>query len=402
MYVFYFFAGVAIFLGILSLRAGFRFTRYVKAESAKSRKIFTPTVSIIVPCRGLDEGLRENLTPLFQQNYPAYEIIFVTDHPDDPSVKVIEELRRERKDLMPATRVVIAGDAIDCGQKVHNLRVATGFASNESELFVFVDSDARPRTDWLSSLVEPLSDPTLGATTGYRWFIPSSGGLASHLRSVWNASIASSLGADSDKNFCWGGSTAILRSRFEELGVRERWQGTVSDDFTLTRVLQESKLPIHFIPSCLVLSIEDCTVGELLEFSNRQLKITRVYAPNLWWPVLIGSLVFVSVFFGGLALLIVNAAFGAFLLAPFVIVTVIFALGALKSYLRLRAVSMIAGPEVQTGESQMAHVFLWPVASALYLWNALVAAFSRRIEWRGITYELKSPDQAVIISKTKY
>ena len=39
------------------------------------------------------------------------------------------------------------------------------------------------------------------------------------------------------------------------------------------------------------------------------------------------------------------------------------------------------------------------IASALYLVNALTAAFSRRIKWRGITYELKSPSEAVIISR---
>jgi hypothetical protein len=45
------------------------------------------------------------------------------------------------------------------------------------------------------------------------------------------------------------------------------------------------------------------------------------------------------------------------------------------------------------------HLLLWPFASALYLYNALAAAFSRRIKWRGITYELKSASEAVIISR---
>jgi hypothetical protein len=46
-----------------------------------------------------------------------------------------------------------------------------------------------------------------------------------------------------------------------------------------------------------------------------------------------------------------------------------------------------------------AHVLLWPIISLLYLYNALAAAFSRRIKWRGITYELKSPTEAVIIAR---
>jgi ceramide glucosyltransferase len=50
---------------------------------------------VIAPCRGLDEGLRENLAALFMQHYPAYEIIFVTDTETDASVAVFEEINRE-------------------------------------------------------------------------------------------------------------------------------------------------------------------------------------------------------------------------------------------------------------------------------------------------------------------
>jgi hypothetical protein len=57
-------------------------------------------------------------------------------------------------------------------------------------------------------------------------------------------------------------------------------------------------------------------------------------------------------------------------------------------------------PVLQTSRSDLlAHIFLWPFASLLYLYNAIVAGFSRRIKWRGITYELKSPTEAVIISR---
>jgi len=48
-----------------------------------------------------------------------------------------------------------------------------------------------------------------------------------------------------------------------------------------------------------------------------------------------------------------------------------------------------------------AHIFWWPLASALYLYNALRAGFSRRIAWRGLIYELKSPSETVIIPNAK-
>jgi hypothetical protein len=42
---------------------------------------------------------------------------------------------------------------------------------------------------------------------------------------------------------------------------------------------------------------------------------------------------------------------------------------------------------------------MWPLASALYLYNTVAAAISRRITWRGIVYELKSPNETVIVSR---
>ena len=246
---------------------------------------------------------------------------------------------------------------------MHNLRVAVTELNQKTEVIVFVDTDARPHENWLRSLVAPLSDERVGAATGYRWFMPMKGGAASHLRSVWNASIASALGARADKNFCWGGSTAIRRATFEKLKVAERWRGTVSDDFTLTRVLQEAQLPIHFVPACLIVSFDDCGFRELLEFTNRQLKITRVYAPHLWKASLLGSSQFVLVFFGGIVLVSARLLLGLPVRIAVVMLAVIFALGAAKSWIRLRAVRIaLRNYHSLRPQGTLAHLCLWPFA----------------------------------------
>jgi cellulose synthase/poly-beta-1,6-N-acetylglucosamine synthase-like glycosyltransferase len=299
-------------------------------------------------------------------------------------------------------QAVIAGAAKDRGQKVHNLSFAVGQAHRDSEVFVFVDSDARPGSHWLRSLVGPLADEQVGAATGYRWFLPARGGIAAHLLSVWNAAIASALGANGMKNFCWGGSTAIRRSTFAACKIIDYWRGTVSDDFAMTRALHDAKLPIKFVPQCLTPSFERCTFSELLEFTTRQIKITRAYASHLWKSVFLGSVIFVITFFGGTALVVMRAALGLPFLAPLSLLSIIFAMGAMKSHLRLRAVSLvIAEAKMSSAASTMAHMTLWPLASALYLYNAIAATVSRRITWRGITYELKSPNETVIIEKQR-
>jgi cellulose synthase/poly-beta-1,6-N-acetylglucosamine synthase-like glycosyltransferase len=394
VYLYYVLAAIACWFGTQSLLSGIRYAAYVRRETSRELPDFHPFASVIVPGRGLEPGLAENLRSLLTQEYPEYEVLFVFDREDDPALEVLEELISRGFSQLGRARVrtIIAGPATNCGQKVHNLRAAVNEISPQSEVLVFVDTDARPVMDWLRKLVAPLADETIGATTGYRWFIPERGGIVSQLRGVWNASVASALGSDTARNFCWGGSTAIRRTTFIRLNVSERWRGSISDDFTITRVLKEAKLPIHFTPLCLVASIGDCDFHELIEFTTRQIKITRVYASHLWLPLLLGSTLFVLAFFGGLILIIFHPRSFAAYIFPLII----FTLGAAKSVIRFRAVSSV----LRTSRRDLvAHIFLWPFASLLYLYNAIVAGFSRRITWRGITYELKSPHEAVIISR---
>jgi ceramide glucosyltransferase len=399
MLVFYFFACVLIFLGFLSLRGGFLYLNHFRRELTSGPSPYTPQACVIAPCRGLDQGLRENIASLFQQDYPAFEIIFVFDRSDDPALAVVEEVRRQFSGAeYPKTRVVIAGEARESSQKIHNLIAAVRETEAQSEVLVFVDTDARPTIGWLRALVAPLADEGTGAATGYRWFVPVSGGLASRLRAIWNASIASALGGSREKNFCWGGSTAIRRATLDRLGMMERWRGALSDDFALTRALQNAGLPIHFVPACLTASLEDCTFRELLEFTTRQLKITRVYAAHLWKAVLISGLIFVPTFFGGMALTGARALLGLTYGGPLALLIVIYILGVWKAWLRWRAVHLVlTSYQSLLRRDAFAQLFLWPLATIIFLYNSLAAAFSRRISWRGITYELRSPTETLII-----
>jgi cellulose synthase/poly-beta-1,6-N-acetylglucosamine synthase-like glycosyltransferase len=399
MWAFYTLAALVLLQSLASLRGGVRYFAFFRQRLDARRALYMPFASVFVPCRGLDQGLRSNLSALFLQHYPSYELVFVSDRSDDAALAVAESLAAEFEGQTVArVRFVVAGRAKNSGQKVHNLLAAVAESDASSEVFVFVDTDARARPDWLRSLVAPLADEAVGAATGYRWFLPLSGGFASQLRSVWNASIASALGPDVWRNFCWGGSTAIRRATFERLNVRGRWRGTVSDDYALTRALQNAELPVRFVPACLNASLEDCTFRELIEFTTRQLKITRVYAPHLWRIVLISNLLFVAFFFGGLALTALLAADGLQFAWPLALVSIVFLLGIWKSFFRLRAVALaLEDQHARLRAGLWAHLLLWPLTAVLFLYNALAAAVSRRIAWRGITYELKSPTETEII-----
>jgi hypothetical protein len=78
----------------------------------------------------------------------------------------------------------------------------------------------------------------------------------------------------------------------------------------------------------------------------------------------------------------------------------VFLLGAAKSFVRWQVVRIpLADYHRELLRDLAGQLFLWPLASLLYLYNSVAAGFSRCIQWRGITYELKSPHEAVIIQR---
>ena len=71
-----------IFL-ILTLLGILKFRSAAKQQLAASENAANfPPVSVLKPVHGLEAQLKENIESFFQQNYPAYEIIFAADEAD--------------------------------------------------------------------------------------------------------------------------------------------------------------------------------------------------------------------------------------------------------------------------------------------------------------------------------
>ncbi|HZS47045.1 MAG TPA: glycosyltransferase [Blastocatellia bacterium] len=396
--IFYVLAALLIIQGLLSLREGFKFLYFARKELNRPIGNYTPFVTIIAPCKGIDLGFRDNIAALFTQNYPDYEIIFVVEDSNDPATSELPTLINQR----PAkARLVIAGRSNQNGQKVHNLLRGLADASDKSEVFVFVDSDARPHRDWLRQLVAPLGsgDKEIGATTGYRWYLPVRRNLSGIFLSLWNGSVATSLGPHK-RNFAWGGSMAVKRATFEELKITEAWQGIVSDDFAVTNAVKRAGKYVRFVPQCLIVSYEDCSFAQLLEFTTRQMIITRVYSPDIWRLAWVAHILFNTTFYFGIAFTIYRFTHVQSVFWPVILLAVIYFLGAWKGWLRYRAISLLR-PDHQHELRQLAwaYVLLPAFSSLLWLYNLIASASTRRITWRGITYELRSRKETIIISR---
>lgn len=362
---------------------------------------YQPKAVVIVPCKGLEHDFEENIKPLLNQEYRDYEIIFVTESEKDPAYAVLSKMIRQSR---RAAWLVVAGQAKDQGQKVHNLCAAIDMLNTidrRAEVLIFADSDARATRQWLSDLVAPLGDKRVGATTGFRWFVSHRSNPASVLLSVWNSSALSLLGENS--GFTWGGSTAIRRENFEKLAIKRRWQGALSDDYVVTAAIREAGQRITFVPNGLLASFTNASLAELLEFTTRQMRITRVYSPKVWIFTGITHGLFNLAFWGGISWMAVSGLRGHFnpLLAS--LTGGIFLLGAINGAIRhSAAVRMMAPQGANIRRNSWAFLLLGPVASLLYLFNVIQSAGSKRITWRGIDYEMLSPHQTRILHRARH
>ena len=391
--------GLLLLQSLISLLTTFRFARYALAPRSARTSRNQLRAAILLPCRGLEPDFETNIRAFLTQDYREYEMLFVVESQQDPAYAALTQIiKQSRRNAW----LLIAGEAHNCGQKVHNLLFALDtLDANDRrvEVLVFADADARPHATWLAELVAPLHDRSVGATTGYRWYVPERGGFASWLTSAWNASALSLLGERS--GFAWGGSMAILRENFTRLKIKQRWRGAVSDDYVLTAALQETGQRIKFIPQCLVATHADTTLAQLLEFTTRQLKITRVYAPHLWQLTALSHGLFNFTVWGGATWTVWRATQGQVKQVLVAGLLMIVLLGALTSWLRATIAANLL-PEVRAYllTHRWCYALCAPLVPLVYLYNLAASAFSRRIVWRGIGYEMIAPDTTHIWQRT--
>src|SRR4030042_3037708 len=104
-----------------------------------------PLVSIIIPCKEIDDYTRECIEFCKRLEYSSFEIILL---PDSLSVQI------------DAVKIIVTG-TVSPGIK-RNL----GVKSSNGEFCAFIDNDAFPRSDWLNNALKYLEDPEVGGVGG--------------------------------------------------------------------------------------------------------------------------------------------------------------------------------------------------------------------------------------------
>jgi hypothetical protein len=342
----------------------------------------TPQVAIILPIRGTPPP---GLWPaLVAQDYDRWRIVFAVESTADPAYGALSALIGERGEI------VVAGAALDTGQKVHNQLAALKRLCAGDEVVVFADADILPRPDWLSRLVMPLLEPGIDAVSGYRWLVPADGRLATHFVCLANAQIAT-VPRLRRVNLAWGGSMALRRETLEALDLERWWRGSLDDDIQLTRALWARGLKVNAPRELLVPSPAAYGWREAIAFGRRQYLLVRTYAPAHW----LGAALATALPLAGWAIAL-PLALGGDPLA----LGVILAANLLD---QCRASFRGRVPQKLWGEMWPARLRrldrwatpAWLLFHACLIWSTLAGG---KIRWAGRTYQLDGPQRVTILA----
>ena len=351
-----------------------------------------PPVAIIVAVKGHDAEFDEFLVRLFEQDYPTFRVIFSVETSDDPAVPVVEKCRAIAPDRVS---LVVAGPALDQGQKTANLLAAITELRQEDEILVFADADIWPEPDWVARLVDPLVRRDADIVTGFPWLIPMDGRLASLMLTSIAAMVATTPRL-SVLNGAWGGSTAIRHDQFRALDMRSAWKGVLSDDLQLTNVASDAGLTIA-APRELLLRTAISTMGfsGIFAEARRWYMLVRIHMPGAY------VLTLAAMTFAALGWIFAVAGALAWRVDAIVVLGLAFVLAGLRTFARRRLIGTLWG---QNGLAEN-RLFLrtdWIVAplavilSAVCGWSALVM---RRTTWAGITYKVYGPQRVEILQR---
>lgn len=387
--------GITLLVCAVQYTAFRRLYKYVDREMKRPLSDYRPWATVILPCKGLDPGFNENVGKLLKQDYQRFEVIFAVASEHDPAYPNLVELS---KSASIPVKIVVAGINSSRAQKINNQLRALKDVSPDSEVLVFVDSDVIARSDFLTCLIEPLNDHTIGVSTGYRFYISSPNNWTAQLRSLWNRVSAWEM-ANPKYAFAWGGAMAIRRSVFDTAQVAASWDKAADDDLSLTTAIKKQNLSVHFVPRCLVASEGDATISEIFEWTNRQLILTKIYYPQLWARAISRACV-MAVWLVCMIIALSSWALSAdhwmgiavlagLLILPLELVFLVQARGLWRSVL-----SDSAG---YIQESFLTSCAAIPLAHLVLPWITLFSVVTNRIRWRGITYELRSPSETVIV-----
>jgi len=348
----------------------------------------TPKVAVILPLRGPDPYLSDCVRGLLQQNYPRYDVRIVVDSREDMAWDIVHQVIEDSGARHARVRV-LESRLTTCSLKLSALVQEISNLDESYDVIAFLDADVIPYSNWLADLVAPFADPKIGATTGFRWYMPSAGANPGTLvRYLWNIGAVVQMYV---YRMAWGGSLAIKAQAFREADLLQKWTRTLYEDVLTYHALQEVGLKLQFVPAVMMVNRETIDFASCFRFIRRQMLNVRLY--HRAWPAVLSFGIATTVNLMATSMLCTNAILHRdWLTAGWIAAgATLYGAGMCTFWyiLEVLARRVVRERGEQVTPVRLRSFIAAPLAQAVFFGCLVAAMARRRIEWRGVTYVLE-------------
>ncbi len=203
-----------------------------------------PPVSVLKPLCGIDNNLENNLRTFFEQDYPAFELVFGVEGSGDPAIAVVRRLR----DAYPSVpcRIVIHDGGRGLNPKVGNLRAMLG--SVRHDVLVISDSNIAVVPGYLREMALALGEPGVGVVSNLFAGVGERG-IGATLENLYlNATVSAGAAVPTEllgHPVVIGKSMMFRRSVFERLGGFESVASVLAEDYVIGRMFHEAGFAVR-------------------------------------------------------------------------------------------------------------------------------------------------------------
>ncbi|HEY9624795.1 MAG TPA: glycosyltransferase [Crinalium sp.] len=234
-------------------------------------ELFFPYVSVIVPIYNGEEDVPGLLDGLKAQTYPSdrVEYLLVDNGSGDRTVSLLQAAAQESTTWGMTIRC-LQETQIQSSYAARN----TGIRSAKGDILAFTDADCRPQPNWLSELIQPFADESVGLVAGEVMALSGSSVLEQFADRRETLSQKHTLAHP----FCPYGQTAnlaIRRQALVEAGLFRPYLTTGGDADICWRIQKQGTWKIYFAEQATVQHRHRSTLSELRKQWQRYGKSNR-------------------------------------------------------------------------------------------------------------------------------
>ena len=237
-----------------------------------------PPVTLLVPLRGAEPLLEENLRAFAEQNYPELQLVFGVAHADDPALPIA----RAVADALPHRRIDIDIGETSGARNPKLANVLSMMRLVRHTTLILADSDTRVDADYVRAVTAPLQQAEIGAVTCLFAGVPD-GTFASQLGAMFmNEQFIPSALVDrlfGPLRHCFGPTNAFRAAVLQSIGGFEALAPHLADDFMLGHFIAQRGLRVVISKYVIRTMVSEANLVALWEHELRWHRTIRGLQP---------------------------------------------------------------------------------------------------------------------------